>query len=307
VTTFDIEVLNPWTASNFSALATRSFCNLLDSLGPGGSVVGVGATTEGRPVGVALAEATDEGFVLRWIVVLPAHRRRGVARAVLGSLAAQIRQRGAPVIDAAYTPSWPDAPWIGRMFEGAGWPAGTRAISVTCSGTVLRERWIRQSRLPAGLGVFAWVGSGAESSLRDQLWVPPNLAPWKYQRLDPLTSIGLSRHRTTVGWLLTSRIGPDTIRYRSLFVRPDQRRLGGARLLLAEGISRQAAAFGAGSLGVFTVATENQQMMRLVGRHLRAHLVSETELVVVSKALAPYCPSASDCLAPETLEQHTCI
>jgi hypothetical protein len=36
---------------------------------------------------------------------------------------------------------------------------------------------------------------------------------------------------------------------------------------------------------VFTVAADNQAMMRLVARHLRSHQISETEIVVLSKPL----------------------
>ena len=70
-----------------------------------------------------------------------------------------------------------------------------------------------------------------------------------------------------------------------MFVRSDARRLGGARLLLAEGIRRQAVAFGSGSQGVFTVAAGNQAMMHVVARHLRPDQISETEIMALSKPL----------------------
>ena len=147
-----------------------------------------------------------------------------------------------------------------------------------------------ESRLPDGLAAFSWVGSTGELELRDKAWVPQKLAPWKYQkRLEPSTSVGLSRNGITVGWLLTSRIAPVAIGYESLFVHPSVRPLGGARFLLAEGIRRQAAAFGPASHGIFTVATENRSMIRLINRHLRQHLISETELIVLSKVLASDC------------------
>lgn len=140
--------------------------------------------------------------------------------------------------------------------------------------------------MPKGFSVFPWVGSWAESSDWNHSWVPQHLAPHRYrQRLEPLTSLGLSWNGVTLGWLLTSKLGPELICYESMFVRSDARRLGGARLLLAEGIRRQAAAFGSGSQGVFTVAAGNQAMMHVVARHLRPHQISATEIMALSKPL----------------------
>jgi GNAT superfamily N-acetyltransferase len=224
--------------------------------------------------------------VLRWIVVLPAHRGCGVGSALLRFLEAQIRKNSGEVFHAAYSVSVPESPWIGRMFEGTGWPAGRRAISLTCSGTLLTERWVCSTRIPEGLRVFPWIGSGSESELQGQAWVPQHLAPWRVSEpLEPVTSLGLSCQGATVGWLLTSQTAPDTIRYQSLFVRPDLRQMGGARILLAESIRRQACAFGADSRGEFTVAVENKAMILLMDSHLRPHKVAETELMVLFKSL----------------------
>lgn len=129
VQAFEIEILNPWTAPGYSALATRVFGNLLGSLGPDGSTLGVGAlgvgaTVEGLPVGVALAETADDCFVLRWIFVAPAYRRLGMAHAMLNALEAEMRQHGAIGIRTAYPLSLPDTPGIGRLLRGrAGRPA----------------------------------------------------------------------------------------------------------------------------------------------------------------------------------------
>jgi GNAT superfamily N-acetyltransferase len=255
VPAFEIEILNPWMASSYSALATRVFSNLLGLLGPGGSTLGVGAvdvgaTIGGLPVGIALAEAAEDCFVLRWIFVAPAYRRLGIGRAILNSIESEIRQHGAIGIRSAYPLSSPDALAISRLFEGAGWSAGTPAIRIVCSGSLRSERWVRATRVPKGFSVFPWVGSSAESSDWNQSWVPQYLAPHRYrQKLEPHTSLGLSRNGATLGWLLTSKLGPEMICYESMFVHPDARSLGGARLLLAEGIRRQTTVFGSAFSG----------------------------------------------------------
>jgi hypothetical protein len=75
-----------------------------------------------------------------------------------------------------------------------------------------------------------------------------------------------------VGWLLAHRTGPSSVRYSSLFVAAAHRSRARALALLAEGFRRQHAA--AIPTARAAIDRRNSAMLRLLKRHLGAHLSS---------------------------------
>src|SRR5262245_13884480 len=68
-------------------------------------------------IAIATHDPASELADLRSIVVAAAHRRRGLASALIAEFELRLRARGAKMIDAAYDPSAENAAIVGRLLE----------------------------------------------------------------------------------------------------------------------------------------------------------------------------------------------
>jgi hypothetical protein len=103
--------------------------------------------------------------------------------------------------------------------------------------------------------------------------------------MEPLNSLGLRGMDGVVGWVITHRIAPATVRYTALFVDERVRRLGHGIALLAEAMRRQMGALGDDSVGTFGVWLHNAPMIRFVRRRMAPYLISMAETRSARKQL----------------------
>ncbi len=103
-------------------------------------------------------------------------------------------------------------------------------------------------------------------------------------KLEPLNSLGLRYQNRVVGWVITHRIAPDTIRYTQMFVYPDTQPLSRSILLLAKAIQLQVEAKQA-TKGTFRVDMDNKPMVKFVYRRLAPYLDEIRKAWQVSKCL----------------------
>ncbi|NEQ87396.1 MAG: hypothetical protein F6K26_47470 [Moorea sp. SIO2I5] len=135
--------------------------------------------------------------------------------------------------------------------------------------------------MPSSYQIFPWVEITQAERKRieeqqQQPWIHPDLVPWKYEKeLEPLNSLGLRYQGQVVGWVITHRITPDTIRYSSMFVRDDLQKMARGMALVVNAIQRQAQV----NIPkyVFSVKKTNTAMSNFVKKHMSPYLTSFEE------------------------------
>jgi GNAT superfamily N-acetyltransferase len=291
--TVELEALDPWSAGRFRGLVARSTRELLEVAHADGHVVAVGAAVDGLPAGIALARLGPAGtFSLETLYVARERRGRGLGTKLLRHLEDLLGTRAVPALRWFRAVSDPMDPDGERWLADRGWSTDGTLRVFECSGSVSREAWFDRARLPADVDVFRWGTLSArrraaiERPLRAAGWVPEAVAPWSFPTLDPGSSLGVSRGGEIVGWALTQPVSSTQLRYAALCARPDVRHLGLGHQMLAEAIRRQVRAMGEPCSGLFTIAGDNEPMLRVLEKRLKRHLLSSTDVRVMTRALA---------------------
>lgn len=245
-----------------------------------GELVGVSASISGDMVGLAVAELfPDSGAELLSLFVLPACRRRGIGTQLLVQLGKALKQENCPEAAVMYQVSSLTQEALEPMLSKLGWqpPRQTFLLMQTTTEQISRAPWLGKYPLGEGFGLFPWPELTPDDGQQlQQLDFPPPLSPLSdMKRLEPLNSLGLRHRGQLVGWMVTHRVGPDTIRYSSLFVAEKFRARGRGIALLSAAIQRQIAS--PATKYTFAVAPESVAMLRFVRRHLRPYLTGVSE------------------------------
>ena len=142
--------------------------------------------------------------------------------------------------------------------------------------------WMHKYSLPTSFSAFLWSELTKNERMiiqqkqEAEQWYPESLSPFQDEEIiEPLNSLGLRYKGEVVGWMITHRLTPDTIRYTSLFIRQDFQNLGRAIPLLAKAIYLHNSS--KVTKGIFVVEIENKPMCRFVKRRMAPYLTSITE------------------------------
>lgn len=291
--------LNRFTAAPYAALTFRAYRATIESCGAGTGVVAVGASVQGVPVGLALGECPpDAPARILSLYVAASFRRRGVGRRLIRRLERGLAAEGARRAELRYVVGSPVAPALERLFHTCGWfETGDHLHIFTAGARILSAPGLAGARLPPSCAVAPWATVSdderrtLEGSLRPDGWIPPNLAPSRWEKdLEPVNSLVLRRDGCVIGWVLTRRVDSSTIRYANLWVRPSMNRVEGTFLslaLVAEAVRRQKSALGRSSTGRFEVAPGNVRFLRFIDRHLGPYLSSRAVRRCLIKDLQP--------------------
>ena len=265
--------LAPYAALTFPLLAPGS--SALARLQ--GELLGLSAMAAGVMVGFAIAERrADGGAQLLSLKVDPAWRRRGIGTGLLQRLMVFLAKEGIAPLSLRYRAS----PEISACFEPIlsrlGWsqPRTDFVLLEGRSDQLAAIDWADRFPITAPYCVLLWSQlSEAQRAQAAALDAPSELQPPADPRgLEPSICLALLHHNSPVGWLLAHRTGADSVRYSSLYVAPTHRARARALALLAEGFRRQHAA----SMPTARAAIDrrNTAMLRLLKRHLGAHLIA---------------------------------
>jgi ribosomal protein S18 acetylase RimI-like enzyme len=294
MTDWTVGNLDGFTAPAYRAMTFPRFRPLLEQLGPGSPVVGLGARRGEQPLGLALAEIGPGHGVaeILSLFVSPADRSRGVGASLLAGLEQELVGRGCAEARIVYMTGKATTAALERLLARAAWSApSVRMLVGRGDRKMLQAPWMSGYRLPADYTVLPWgeLPAEARSALVESVARSGRDAFALFadsgEPLEPITSLALRRRGETVGWFLTHRLAPDTVRYTSQWVREDCRASGCAVGLLAAAIRRQVAALGLDSRVVFAVRVENRPMVRFLERRLRPYLAALVETRGSSKAL----------------------
>jgi GNAT superfamily N-acetyltransferase len=282
---YSFHALNVMTSAGYLTMTFPIYRPLLQSLDPGGEIIGVGVSSPEQPVGLALAKIlSDTNSEILSLYVSRPHRGRGIGSSLLLNMEDALLDRGCTRAELVYAAGKPATAALESMLNKCGW-ALTQPRMLLCKiGTeIVNAPWVKELVLPPSFTMVPWSDITEEERMVIQLrqeaqkWIPDNLVPFQYeQNMEPINSLGLRFDGQIVGWILTHRIAPDTIRYTALFVHkefPKARALA----LLAEAVNRQFATLGRNSYGTFSVAVGNTTMVKFVARRLAPYLISRLE------------------------------
>jgi len=271
----------------FQALTFPAYRRLLGLFHPATDTVAVGARAGAEPVGLALAghEDGDEATEVLSLYVHPEHRGRGLGARLLAALGDELAAMGVRAARLSYVSGSATAPAFERVLAACGWsdPVG-HMLRCRCGPRILQAPWLHRRRLSAACEVVAWHDvSDAERADVDARqaaspWIPDDLVPWPYEAgCARLNSIALRYHGEIVGWVLTHVIAPKVYRYTCSFVRADLARRLYLVPLYLEAISRQHAAEGDDSVGIWTVPLHHAAMVTFCRRRMGPWLLSMDE------------------------------
>ena len=138
--------------------------------------------------------------------------------------------------------------------------------------------WADRFPISAPYSLLPWSQlSEAQRAQAAALDAPPEFQPPADPRgLEPAIGLALLHHHSPMGWLLAHRTSASSVRYSSLFVAPAHRGRARALALLNEAFRRQHAA--AIPTARAAIDRRNTAMVRLLKRHLGAHLSSHRPL-----------------------------
>jgi GNAT superfamily N-acetyltransferase len=243
-------------------------------------VVAVGAELLGTPAGLALAEVGPTARLLS-IAVRPSFRGRGIAQALLERIEAELADAGCARIETVFIAGQASTPALEHVLAARGFSVPTPRMLV-CRSTIVRLRQAAfvETPLPKGAGdVFAWaeLSAGEREAIveeqRASAFYPEWASPFGDEaRVEPTNSLGLRRGGRVIGWMVTHRILPDTVRYSRLFVRPGTAS-GAGIALVGRAIRLHAERLAPGApLASMDLAASNRMMLNFLARRLRPAL-----------------------------------
>lgn len=255
-----------------------------------GELFGFSAAVDGQMVGMAIADMLPETQIAELIslLVLPNFRHQKIGQTLVKYLEKSLTESGCRTIIVKYqvTPLTQTA--LEPLLDRLQWqpPESKFLLAKTTIEKLSQAPWLYKYPLPEAFEIFPWA---ALTQTEKQLLLtrkdyPDALSPFSNDtRIEPLNSLGLRYKGEVIGWCLTHRVAPDTIRYSSFFVAKQYQKMGRGISLLAEAIKRQIASPVANVK--FSVATDNAPMLQFFNRHLRPYVTGIGESRIAVKLL----------------------
>ncbi len=242
---------NPLTASFYEAFTFPVFRSRLYIIEREGAIVAVGANSQHKPIGLAMAEIlpNSQSNILS-IFVESSYRNQGIGTALLEHLIHELKLRNCQSAQIVYITGKPTTISLEKVLKKNDWtPPQPRMLVCNCDRKMLTAPWLQKEYpLPPEFTIFPWteITEQERISLKNQskneTWIPELLNPLAHENnFETLNSMGLRYRDQVVGWSITHRLSPTTIRYSCSYIRPDLQRIGRILALYAESIKRQAA------------------------------------------------------------------
>ena len=283
---YTISSLNKITAKQYECLTFPSYQQQLQQMGS--ATIAVGASLMQQPIGLALAEIKPESDGISAKVlslfVKERYRNSGIGAALMAKLEAKLLAKGCDKVELVYMSGKPSTIALEKVLTKLNWGKSQSRMLVCKSTTdkIATAPWLQKYKLTSAYTLLPWIDLVPRDRRKiyqrqqEQEWYPETLNPFNnVDRLEPLNSLCLLYHGDVIGWMITHRIDPNTIRYTSLFIRKDLQKVGRAIPILANAIKRQVNSEVV--KGIWTVAMDNEPMVQFVKRRLSPYLTSLTE------------------------------
>jgi GNAT superfamily N-acetyltransferase len=281
---YTYEQLTTETSPRYAGLTFPRYRNVLKRTPLLNGLIAIGAAYMGVPVGLILggvSEQNDHAEILS-LSTVPSHRGKGIAQQLLSTAVEQLKARGCQQVDLYYVNGKPTTPALERILEKGSWtPPQPITIIAHSDMNHVREKLINlEYPLPEEAEIFAWHDlTDADRSEIEQREQQPGgwytnptttfglVSPFiDIDRIDQ-SSVGVRFRGKVVGWMITHRISPQSIRYTSLFVSSEVRQHNLGIMLILKALKRQDAhwqATGEAPKGYFQALVENRWMRQFI-------------------------------------------
>lgn len=252
-----------------------------------GYFVCIEAREEGEIVGLALARVylENRGAHLYSLFVKEARRRQGIGFALfkyLEEILVKIEKAAVIAFDFFDEPLF--APAIEKIIAHQQWlPPSIYLMRCNFDKNFNPEWWVRPSSLPKGIEFFPWKDltiqdRKAVDAMKEKNEFFSPLWPFhEEERIDLFTSVGLRQNNQIIGWNITHRVDPLTIRYSVLFIKEEFQFSGLSIQLLVESLRR---------LRILYLEKGDPVSLAYLELHLK--LISPSWLRFVKRRLVPY-------------------
>lgn len=260
------------------------------------SFVAIAASKDNSPTGLGLAKihaATQSSEVLS-LFVEPNHRHCGIGMALLEELERELTIAGCVQAQMVYMTGQPTIPVLERLLQKSHWsnPEPRMLVCKTTIDRIVDAPWMQKGSLPSAYTIVPWAEitsperHAIAQTQAENPWIPSDLVPFDHEEnLEPLNSVALRYHDQVVGWVITHRLAPDTIRYTCSFVRRDLQKMGRIIPLYVHAIQKQ---IDAKILrGIWTVPYIHTGMANFILKRMAPYMNSVEETRGSSKLLQP--------------------
>lgn len=110
---------------------------------------------------------------------------------------------------------------------------------------------------------------------------------FKEDKIEPVTSLGLRYKKQVIGWAINHLVAPDTLRYTSLYIKPEFKHTGYAIRLLVDSIKRQQNSPYKWSLFELNTQSNERSWATFVTRRLAPYALSVDDIYQTWKASSP--------------------
>lgn len=216
------------------------------------TLVAIVAKYDGRPIGVALGSTLKliETANLYFLFVHPDFRNQKVGLQLMDFITQEFIKEKAEKASVLYSTEDPSYPYLEKILSSKGWhEPEVKVIRTTYDKYTFKPGWFgNPPELPPEYELFKWkdLKAAERAQLERQLWqkaFPDYLSPFREEeKIEFLNSLGVRHKGEVIGWIITHRLNPDTIRYTSLFFQKTFHHTGYSIRMVKEACKLQIAA-----------------------------------------------------------------
>lgn len=221
--------LDPNVLKTYTELTPQKYQHLLLEKDP--NCLAISALKEGKPIGLILGtflKALGTGEI-HFLHILEGFGFQNTALLLLTEITKLFHKEGCHTLTIIYSADSPTSHLLEEILHKQGWH-GPRLYMThyLFDGFIFNPPWLSKPfKFFPGFQEFPWKELSKEERkiLHKELsqgQFPLSVSPFSEENLiEPLNSLGLRYKGRIVGWMITHRIAPDTIRFTALYIKKE--------------------------------------------------------------------------------------
>ncbi len=214
---------------------------------PNGRLLALAAYAGPLPVGICVAfyyPPIQSGFIAHFFVN-PDSRGQGVASALFTMALTRLKSSSIHSIEVRFSSAAEGRDAIAKLLHNHHFsPPIIQTVEYHFDVTKFNAPWyMHPPALQKCMSLFPWRSLSKKEEKEIAHWIHenPSWAPFNpldlQQPIDLLTSIGIRKNGKLIGWMVNVKPKPNTLRFSSLFILPEERGTGAAIALLSASIA----------------------------------------------------------------------